>query len=605
MTIKFPVQYTVTLKNLEAHLFEVYCIIHTPNTEGQIISLPNWIPGSYMIRDFAKNITVITATNDTGVVTLQKINKNTWQCEPSTTAITIKYTVYAFELSVRSAHLDSSHAFFNGTSIFLMAHGFENTSCSVKLVQPSDIKYKDWQVATTLSNSNPTKYLFGTYQASNYDDLIDHPVEMGKFSIIEFSPHDIKHEMIITGRHNTNEKLLAEHLTKICNTHIKMFGEFSKINRYLFLTTVLNNGYGGLEHRSSTSLICSRKDLVNTSNSEISKEYRQFLALCSHEYFHTWNVKRIKPSAYLPYDLNHEVYTQQLWAFEGITSYYDELALVRSGIISSESYLELLSQTITRVWRQYGRLTQSVADSSFDAWTKFYKQDENAPNAIVSYYTKGTLIALALDLTIRAQSNNQLSLDNVMRHLWLEYGKKNIGLKEREIESVIHKITNIDFSDFFNHYLYGTEDLPLTDLFQLLGITINFRAAENQLDLGGHEVKAHNLNKVAFGIRTKLSNNLMTIQHIINDSCAQLAGLSAGDEIISIDGIKVTNNLNELLSDYKVGDEVEIFAFRRDELQKFSVKLQAAPLDTCELSFNKNSSSEQKTFCQLWLHSNL
>lgn len=602
MTIKFPVQYTVKLKNLEAHLFEVTCIIHTPNSEGQIISLPNWIPGSYMIRDFARNITIIEANSETDTLALQKINKNTWKCAPCTTGITIKYTIYAFDLSVRSAHLDTSHAFFNGTSLFMMVHGFEHEPCSVTIIKPSDVKYKNWKVATTLATTNTSEYSFGDYQANDYDDLIDHPVEIGEFSIIKFIANDINHEMLITGRHRTNEKLLAEQLTKICNSHITMFGEFPDINRYLFLTTVVNNGYGGLEHRSSTSLLCSRKDLINFDNTKITKEYRQFLALCSHEYFHTWNVKRIKPAAYSPYDLNNEAYTQQLWAFEGITSYYDELALVRSGVITPESYLELLSQTITRVWRQYGRLTQSVADSSFDAWTKFYKQDENAPNAIVSYYTKGTLIALALDLMIRSKSNNKISLDDVMRHLWLEYGKKNIGLKEREIEQIINKITDIDFSDFFDQYLYGTDDLPVTDLFHDFGITVQFRAAENQFDLGGRKIKENNLNKVALGIKTKLSNNLTTIQQIVNNSCAQLAGLSAGDELISIDGLKVTNNINEILSNYKPNDEVDIFAFRRDELHKFNIKLQAAPLDTCELSFNKNASGEQKIFRDRWLH---
>jgi len=606
MKNKFPVQYTINCINPEAHLFEVRCSILSPTADGQVLSLPNWIPGSYMIRDFSRNITEISASDDSGAIALQKINKNTWKCAETTSSITIRYTVYAFDLSVRSAHFDTSHAFFNGTNVFLMFHGYENTPCSLNIIKPTNNQLKNWQVATTLQSDNATNYEFGRYYANDYDELIDHPVEMGDFTVIKFSPKGIEHEMVLTGRHTTDQKRLAEELTKICETHIDLFGDSPDINRYLFLTMVVSNGYGGLEHRASTSLVCSRKDLINSNPDKTSKEYRQFLALCSHEYFHTWNVKRIKPAAYLPYDLNSEVYTQQLWAFEGITSYYDELTLARSGVITIESYLELLSQTITRVSRQYGRLTQSVADSSFDAWTKFYKQDENAPNAIVSYYTKGTLIALALDLNIRIQTDNKLSLDDVMRHLWQEYGKKKIGLKEGEIEHIINKLTTIDFTDFFKRYLYGTEDLPLADLFNSVGVDIHFRSAENQSDLGGKDINDKILNKVALGIKTKPSNNRAVIQNIINDSCAQLAGLSAGDELISFDSLKITtSNLNDLLSNHNVNDKVEIIAFRRDELMRFEVTLQAAPLDTCVLSINTKMTKEQLESRANWLHSQL
>jgi predicted metalloprotease with PDZ domain len=601
-TNKFPVRYTVNCKSHKAHLFEITCTIETPNPDGQVISLPNWIPGSYMIRDFSRNITEISAKNNAGEIALQKINKNTWKCAKSNSSITIGYTVYAFDLSVRSAHLDTSHAFFNGTSIFMMVHDFEDSPCSIDIIKPTDSHYKNWKLATTLSTDNSNNYEFGEYYADNYDELIDHPVEMGDFTVIKFKPKNIEHEMVLTGRHTTNQKRLTEELIKICETHINLFGEFPDIKRYVFLTMVVSNGYGGLEHRASTSLVCSRKDLLNADDNKTSKEYRQFLALCSHEYFHTWNVKRIKPSAYLPYDLNNEVYTQQLWAFEGITSYYDELALARSGVITIESYLELLSQTITRVCRQYGRLTQSVADSSFDAWTKFYKQDENAPNAIVSYYTKGTLIALALDFTIRVETDNKLSLDDVMRYLWQEYGKKKIGLAEGEIEKIINKLTNIDFTDFFKRYLYGTEDLPLEELFNHVGVNIKFRAAENQQDLGGKEVSGDALNTVSLGIKTKSSNNRAVIQQIINNCCAQYAGLSAGDELISFDGLKVTSsNLNDLLSNHKINDTVEIMAFRRDELMQFKVTLQSAPMDTCVLSINPNESEQQSAFRCNWL----
>jgi len=238
MKNKYPVQYTVNCINPEAHLFEITCSIQKPNPAGQRVSLPNWIPGSYMIRDFSRNITEISVKNNNALLTINKVNKNTWQCEPSDTPIIITYTVYAFDLSVRSAHLDTSHAFFNGTSLFLMVHGFENKYCSVDILKPKNKKYKDWKVATTLTNDSSKVYGFGVYKANNYDELIDHPVEIGEFSIIKFKPKGIEHELVITGRYLTNEKLLAEQLTKICNTHIELFGEFPNIQRYLFLTTV-------------------------------------------------------------------------------------------------------------------------------------------------------------------------------------------------------------------------------------------------------------------------------------------------------------------------------------------------------------------------------
>jgi len=374
------IQYTVNLYNPHAHIFKVTLEIAKPDTAGQVLSLPAWIPGSYMIRDFAKNIISIKAQSNNQQVSIEKLDKSTWKVEEVDAPILIEYEVYAWDLSVRSAHFDMTHAFFNGTSLFLMPHGFEEELCSVIIEPPANENYSQWKVATSLKNKDIDALGFGTYQANNYDDLIDHPVEIGTHSEFEFIVEKTVHKMAFTGIHRANAERLKQDITKICQTHCTMFGELPKIDEYLFLTMVTGDGYGGLEHRSSTSLMCSRDDLpLLTEPDEPNEKYRNFLGLCSHEYFHTWNIKRIKPEVFSPYDLTTESYTRQLWAFEGITSYYDELALVRSKVISVESYLELIGQTITRVLRGKGRFNQSIAESSLKHGPSFISKMKARP----------------------------------------------------------------------------------------------------------------------------------------------------------------------------------------------------------------------------------
>jgi predicted metalloprotease with PDZ domain len=497
-----------------------------------------------------------------------------------------------------------THAFFNGTSLFLMPHGFENEASTIKILSPKDKKYSDWKVATSLTSTNINQSGFGTYQAQDYDNLIDHPVEIGTHSEFKFTVENTPHKMVLTGIHRADEKRLAQDLTKICQTHCTMFGDLPKLNEYVFLSMVTGDGYGGLEHRSSTSLMCSRDDLPLTAHPiDPDEKYRNFLGLCSHEYFHTWNIKRIKPEAFLPYDLSTETYTKQLWAFEGITSYYDELALVRSGVISLNSYLELIGQTITRVLRGKGRFNQSIAESSFEAWTKFYKQDESAPNTIVSYYAKGALLALCLDLTIRKESNGKKSLDDVMRYLWNKYGKKSIGLAEGEIENIASEVTGVNLKKFFTKYLYGMEDLPLEELLSEVGITFNLRPTTSVDDKGGKasETKSQK-NATSIGARF-IENKLGTkITQIFSNESAELAGLSAGDVIIAINNLQINkSNITKTINSYDVGDKLTIHAFRRDELKVFELTLNAAELSTCYLEVDEKACSEHTERMENWL----
>lgn len=597
------VHYIVTLKSPEQHLFHVQMHIAQPAHDGQKLFMPAWIPGSYLIRDFARNIVSINASSNHQKIELNKLDKDTWQSDPCDAPLVIDYDVYAWDLSVRGAHMDTTHAYFNGTCLFLAALGKEHQTCVVDLVKPKGDQYKSWRVATTLPRDKAKLYGFGTYKAQDYDELVDHPVEMGDFILATFEAGGIPHDVVITGKHQTDMDRLCRDLKPICEQHINLFGELPVPERYMFLTTVVGNAYGGLEHRSSTSLICSRDSLPLKHREKATDEYITFLGLCSHEYFHTWNVKRIKPAGFLPYDLSKENYTRQLWAFEGITSYYDDLGMLRSGVIDAQTHLKLFGEICSRVLRGNGRTKQSVADSSFDAWTRFYKQDENSANAIVSYYTKGSLIACALDLTIRRHTDATKSLDDVMRHLWREYGSKNIGVPEGEIEKIASDYAGTNLSDFFNRYLHGTEDLPLKELFAELGIETHFRAAESSTDKGGTPPSNNNKKSVPwFGTNSIAAEGGIKFTNVLDNGPAQKAGVSADDIGIALNGLRIEkSSFEKVLSGFQAGDTVTLHAFRRDELMEFTITLAHPPQTTVYFVPNNEASEEQMVKKSMWM----
>lgn len=589
--------YRIRAISPKAHLFAIECHIPGPAPDGQRISMANWIPGSYMIRDFAKNVVQLAASCNNKQLAVEKLDKSSWKIAPCNGPLKIEYQVYAWDLSVRTAHLDQTHAYFNGTSVFIKVEGQESQPCQVEILPPDEEVIGSWRVATGMPRLNAELYSFGSYQAENYDALIDYPVEMSDFSLASFEVAGVPHDIVITGRHHADMQRLCEDLRPICESQIELFGELPEMERYLFMVMVVGDGYGGLEHRNSTSLLCSRDDLPVHGINEVGEKYRNFLGLCSHEYFHTWNVKRIKPATFLPYDLNQETHTNQLWAFEGFTAYYDDLTLVRSGRISVADYLLLLGQTISRVYRGAGRNLQSVAESSFDSWTKFYKQDENAPNAIVSYYTQGSLIALGLDATLRTKTAGKLCLDDLMRKLWQEHGKPAIGVPEGHIEKMASELCGEDLAPFFDAYLYGVEDYPLTDWLLQLGIKLDWRSSEGQNDKGGTP-PVRNYELVNFGVRYKPAALGVELTHVFINESAQLAGLSAGDNVIAINGILASNGtLDTILDHAKAGDVWEITAFRRDELMNFELILQPATKNIGYLQLD-----QRKDVDKLWHH---
>ena len=566
--------YAIIAKDLAGHMFEVTLTVPAPDAAGQVFALPAWIPGSYMIREFARNIVQIRAEANGKAVPLAKLDKHSWQAAPCQGPLTLHYEVYAWDLSVRTAHLDQSHAFFNGTSVYLRVLGQESGPHRVDIRRPADAACATWRVATSLPELAAQRYGFGTYIAANYDELIDHPVELGDFQLATFKAHGVPHDIVISGRvPNLDLERLRRDLKAICETQIAFFEPRTKrapMDRYVFLTLAVGDGYGGLEHRASTALICARADLPSTAatkGKEIGDGYLKFLGLCSHEYFHTWNVKRIKPAAFAPYDLQAESYTPLLWLFEGFTSYYDDLMLVRAGIIDEAAYFKLLEKTIASVLRGSGRSKQSVADSSFDAWGKYYRQDENAPNAIVSYYTKGALIALALDLTLRAKTGGKQSLDDVMQALWQRFGRdfypdQGRGVTPAEVERLFDDISGARLKPFFERYIRGTDDLPLARLLAQFGVKLADKRKDAKPSLDVHPGREGNDVKLA---------------QVHEGGAAHRAGLSAGDVLVAIDGLRVAGNpanLDVLLGRYPVGASVEIHAFRRDELMTFTARLQ-------------------------------
>jgi predicted metalloprotease with PDZ domain len=576
-----PIRYSIVPKQPAAHLFEVTVTVTDTDSAGQRFMLPVWIPGSYMVREFARNIVTLRAFNEAGrKVRIEKTDKHTWQAAPVNGALTLRYEVYAWDMSVRAAHLDDTTGFFNGTSVFLAAVGHEVAPCLVDIQKPAGPAYRNWRVATALPEARGTKrYSFGEYSAQNYDELVDHPVTLGEFALATFKAHGVPHDIVIAGRVVALDMArLAADLKRICEAQIALFEPKSKkapVDRYVFMTQAVSDGYGGLEHRASTALICNRTDLPVDGRPQITEGYRTYLGLCSHEYFHTWNVKRIKPAAFAPYDLTRENYTSLLWLFEGFTSYYDDLILVRSGLIKPEEYFALLGKVVGGVLRGSGRLKQTVAESSFDAWVKYYRQDENAPNAIVSYYTKGSLVALAFDLTIRAQTNNRKSLDDVMRLLWQRFGRdfyrgKPVGVAEDEIEAIFAEATGAELGALFEQAVRSTRDLPLETLLEPFGIALAPEPDRNA--------------KPSLGARLRGGADC-TLAAVHDGSAAQKAGLSAGDVLVAIDGLRVTGaNLDALLSRYLPGAKVEVHAFRRDELRTAQVKLDGPEVSRYTLS---------------------
>jgi predicted metalloprotease with PDZ domain len=513
--------YRVEIADIHAHLFRVTLHVDQPAAQ-QRVSLPVWIPGSYLVREFAKNLQRLAARQGGRPVAVQQLDKCNWQveCVPSQPLV-LTYEVYAFDNSVRTAWLDVHRGFFNATSLCLKVHEQENSVHALEIVASKPVA--SWEVATGLHAHKVGKRGFGIYLAADYDELADCPVEMGTFWRSEFKAGGVPHRIVVAGASESFDgDRLAADVHRICETEIRFWHDRKRPPHrdYLFILNAVDDGYGGLEHRNSTALIASRRDLPKRAETRMSDGYVTLLGLISHEYFHTWNVKHLRPAEFTHYDYSRENYTQLLWFFEGFTSYYDDLLLRRGGLIDDATYLKLLNKTINQVLQTPGREMQAVAQASFDAWVKYYRQDENTANATVSYYTKGALVALCFDLTLRAEGRT--NLDEVMRALWQRC--KAGPMTEADFAAVLKELGGRAFSRELAAWVHGTKDLPLQELLQPQGVAVLEEPAQLQQRLG---------------LRVTESGGGVQVKTVLRGGAGELAGLAANDEWL---GVEVAGN---------------------------------------------------------------
>ena len=574
--------YLVEAADLHAHVYGVTLTIAQPTAQQQV-SLPVWIAGSYMVREFSKQVMGISARQGTRAVAVHQRDKCTWDIDCTGDApVTLHYTVHAHDDSVRTAWLDAQRGFFNGTSLCLQVQGQSDVPHLLEVVSPQTTHphTANWQVATGLTPVKINRQGFGVYLASDYDELVDCPVEMGAFWSGTFTACGIEHRFVVAGAPPAfdGERLLRDS-QKICETAIRFWhgNKRSAIphKNYVFMLNAVANGYGGLEHRNSTALICQRADLPRVSESAdkkatLSKGYTTLLGLISHEYFHTWNVKRLRPAEFARYDYTQENHTELLWFFEGFTSYYDDLLLRRAGLIDDAQYVRLLNKTINQVLQTPGREVQSVAQSSFEAWTKYYRPDANSPNLTVSYYTKGALVALCLDLTLRQHGvrNHTLCLDDVMRALWT---RCQAGpMQEADVLAVLQELTGRSWAPEFKAWVHGTRELPLEKLLTAHGVTVHHDAAQLAQRLGLRVSEDHSVQ----------------IKQVLHGSAAHRAGFAPGDEWLGLEvGGKHASawrlkKLDELLLHAGTAKKVTALVSRDAQLLRLSLTLPDAKAHT-------------------------
>jgi predicted metalloprotease with PDZ domain len=530
-----PIHYLVEPLDLHAHLFRVTLTIAQP-AMTQHVSLPVWIPGSYLVREFAKNLQNLTARQGRKLLAPVQSDKSSWQidCNPEQ-ALHITYLVFAHDNSVRTAWLDSARGFFNGTSLCLRVEGQEDAVHTLEVKTPPG--QRDWQVATGATPLAPLTLAakgFGCYKFADYDALVDCPFELGTFWRGDFIVRGVKHQFVVAGAAPTFDGVrLLDDTRKICEAEMAFWHGQAKssgkstaqqnppFKSYVFMLNAVDDGYGGLEHRNSTALICKRRDLPRLNEAEPSAGYTILLGLISHEYFHTWNVKRMRPRDFSDYDYTQENYTELLWFFEGFTSYYDDLLLRRAGLIDDTQYLNLLSKTANQVLQTPGRQVQSVAQASFDAWVKYYRPEPNTTNATVSYYTKGALVALCFDLTLRAEG--KCNLDDVMRRLWVRSQAQEVKgpISERDFAAVLQELGGRSFAKELAAWVHGTQELPVQALLTKQGIHVKSDPAQLQERLGLRVSE-----KAGEGIHIKV---------VLHGGAAEDAGFAPGDEWLGIE----------------------------------------------------------------------
>ncbi|PSP31899.1 MAG: peptidase M61 [Cyanobacteria bacterium QS_8_48_54] len=570
------IHYQVAMSQPESHLFEVTLQVKGWQTSALDLKMPAWTPGSYLVREYARQVQDFSAeARDGQPLSSRKLSKNHWQIDTeSASEITVRYRVFANELSVRTNHLDASHGYFNGAALFFFISGLEQHPIQVTIVPPKP----DWHVTTPLP---PVSGEIHTFEAKDFDTLVDSPFEIGTQQIYNFEVLGKPHQLAIWGRGNANPERIIEDTKKIIEVESQIY-QGLPYQKYLFLLHLSGSGFGGLEHKNSCSLNYPRFGF------RARDKYNRFMQLVAHEFFHLWNVKRIRPEALETFDYEQENYTTSLWFCEGTTSYYDGLIPLRAGIYDAKAFLEGLSKDITRFQTTPGRKVQPLSESSFDAWIKLYRRDANSDNNQISYYLKGAMVSLLLDLLIRARHENSLSLDDVMRQMWESFGKEEVGFTSQQLREVLESVAQIDLGEFLQRYVDGTDELPFNEYFQPFGLQV----------LGVEDEEP----TPRLGVKVATENGKETIKFVEADSPAGRAGIDAGDELLAVDGMRVTaEQLSDRLKDYQADDTISVTVFHQDELQTHSVKLAQPQPSSYQIVPVDSPSDEQKKRFTDWL----
>jgi len=506
-------RYRIELADLAAHRYRVTLTLPAPAAEQQV-SLPVWIPGSYLVREFAKHLSRLTATQGGRELPVEQLDKASWRVRcTGRAALVLSYEVYAFDASVRTAWLDSQRAFFNASSLCLRAHGREGGVHRIELARVP----KGWHVATEM------RAVAGGYEAADYDELLDHPFEIGPHWQGEFVAAGVPHRVVVAGAWPSFDgtRLLAD-VQRICEAQIAFWDDGkhgAPFERYSFLLWALDEGHGGLEHRASTALICARRELPTAAEGAAPSEpYTRLLGLFSHEYFHAWNVKRMRPAEFARFDYQRENYTELLWFFEGFTSYYDELMLSRAGLVDAPRYLKLLAASVNGVLASPGRRVQPLAQASFEAWTKYYRPDENSVNAASNYYAQGALVALCLDMGLRARKS---SLDALMQRLW----QRSAGgpISEADILAAVKSLGDDELAAQLLGWVRGTGELPLREVLEATGVAWREEGRATVAQRLGLRVREGALTGIG-------------VTHVLTGGAAEAGGVNARDEILGCNG---------------------------------------------------------------------
>ncbi|MBP0041104.1 MAG: M61 family metallopeptidase [Roseofilum sp. SBFL] len=541
------IAYQVAMPQPSNHLYEVTLSISGWQADRLDLLFPVWSPGSYLVREYAKNLQEFQV-HDLEQISLvyHKKSKNYWQIKTENTSdIFVFYRIYANELTVRTSHLDSSHAYFNGTCLFFQVLGMEQQPIQVKILVPDTT----WKISTALPKVGRESAIF---QANNFDHLLDSPFEIGTHAIYYFQTLNKTHELAVWGQGNLPAESAINDIEKIIEVESELFGGLP-YDRYLFILH-LARSRGGLEHKDSCSLIFDRFSFRER------EKYASFMQLIAHEFFHLWNVKRLRPSGLETYDYTQENYTSSLWFCEGATSYYDLVIPLRACIYDARHFLNELSKEITRYQNTPGRWIQPLNESSFDAWIKLYRSDANSRNNQMSYYLKGELVSLILDLMIRAHHQNRRSLDDVMVQMWENFGKTETGYTPQQLHSTIESVAHMSLEDFFYKALDTTEDLAFNTYLKPFGLQLKA------------EIKSPDIPHLGITVRAEQGRN--RVKYVESHSPAYNIGIDAGDELLALDGLRVSaDDLSDRLKDYNPGDLITLTLFHGDQLKTITITL--------------------------------